>query len=354
MDNSDRIHYNSLDGLRGFAFLVVLASHLSNVHGLFFSGIGHEGVWLFFILSAFLLSDYFIRNPGRVKSLYEWANYLFRRFLRIIPLFVIALFVYYLAGAISLQDVYMSLYFSYAYGHLWTIPVEFTFYLLLPILLLFIIYALREKPVPVLVSLLFFVGIIEFFYPESGMLPNSINMLYYLPVFLYGITVCIVNNQLRIMISDRYTLFFDMTGILLLLLSALTIPFVWSYLFYPVSYDYFVNMYVILGVIWAALLLSVINGKLLKRIFENKYLRWTGLISYNAYLFHILVINIVINMISNNDLIFIPLSIIIIFLSSSVIYILIEAPLSKIKLKDVIVIGNTMMHRLLNINYGHS
>ena len=51
----------SLDGLRGFAVLLVLLSHMSLVGinlvpGLDFAGIGKAGVYLFFVLSAFLLT----------------------------------------------------------------------------------------------------------------------------------------------------------------------------------------------------------------------------------------------------------------------------------------------------------
>jgi peptidoglycan/LPS O-acetylase OafA/YrhL len=51
-----KIHFSALNGLRGFAVLIVFFSHISNdnMHifpNLDFSGIGKSGVYLFFILS---------------------------------------------------------------------------------------------------------------------------------------------------------------------------------------------------------------------------------------------------------------------------------------------------------------
>ena len=59
-------HLNALDGLRGLAVLVVLASHFSSA-GLFprpaLHGVGKSGVYLFFVLSAFLLVRNLLRLP---------------------------------------------------------------------------------------------------------------------------------------------------------------------------------------------------------------------------------------------------------------------------------------------------
>ena len=53
-------HFKALDGLRGFAVLLVLLSHTSNgkaymLPGFNFSSMGKVGVYLFFVLSAYLL-----------------------------------------------------------------------------------------------------------------------------------------------------------------------------------------------------------------------------------------------------------------------------------------------------------
>ena len=60
--------YPCLDGVRGMAIALVLMSHICDrTHGIFL-GLGQFGVWLFFVLSAFLLSLYFYERPNRLSS----------------------------------------------------------------------------------------------------------------------------------------------------------------------------------------------------------------------------------------------------------------------------------------------
>jgi len=67
-----RLHEDALDGMRGVAALLVVASHLSHVRmhlmpGLDLAGIGKPGVYLFFVLSAFLLPRQLLsRTPAEL------------------------------------------------------------------------------------------------------------------------------------------------------------------------------------------------------------------------------------------------------------------------------------------------
>src|SRR5690606_5151094 len=90
-------HMAALDGLRGLALLLVVASHGSNmglhfVPGVDMSGTGKTGVWLFFVLSAFLLMHQFLQldAQGRLDA-GEWWRYAWRRVLRIYPLYTVFL-----------------------------------------------------------------------------------------------------------------------------------------------------------------------------------------------------------------------------------------------------------------------
>lgn len=68
MENSKKVnHLPALDGIRGFAAILVLLSHASLggmmfLPGLDFGGVGKYGVFVFFVLSAFLLSLQFLRS----------------------------------------------------------------------------------------------------------------------------------------------------------------------------------------------------------------------------------------------------------------------------------------------------
>ena len=144
--------YPELDSLRGVAIFLVVAFH---GYSAFFGALkapispklslaliqgGHTGVTLFFVLSAFLLGMPFIKasiqNTGRlnVKNFYK------RRFLRIAPLYVVAVLV----ATVATKDVEAgarALVFwakgaeMYPYSAVWwSLGVEVQFYFLLPLI----------------------------------------------------------------------------------------------------------------------------------------------------------------------------------------------------------------------------
>ena len=93
-------HIIALDGLRGFAVLMVLLAHAYdrgispfadyiNLKGSYF---GVHGVFIFFVLSAYLLTKQFLDSDATDKNFIKFTGeYFYRRFLRIYPLFVISL-----------------------------------------------------------------------------------------------------------------------------------------------------------------------------------------------------------------------------------------------------------------------
>lgn len=121
----------ALDGLRGYAALLVLADHTMG----WFRGVGTSGVYIFFALSGFLLARPYIREPQRAWSLRELSAYLLRRFTRILPMYWTYLFVVF-ALTNRFDEALLHALFVAGSGHLWAIPQEILFYLLLPLLLL--------------------------------------------------------------------------------------------------------------------------------------------------------------------------------------------------------------------------
>ena len=92
--SDEKFQMDSLDGLRGFAALIVVFSHTSNA-GMFFiplldlRGVGKSGVFLFFLLSSFLLTLPLLRKKKEVLSLSVMSHYWQRRFFRIYPLYTL-------------------------------------------------------------------------------------------------------------------------------------------------------------------------------------------------------------------------------------------------------------------------
>ena len=90
-------HLDALDGLRGLAVLVVMASHWSNA-GVdllpwSMSGTGKSGVYLFYVLSAYLLTRLMLLRGARTGfgNTRLWGDYALRRVLRIWPLYLVVL-----------------------------------------------------------------------------------------------------------------------------------------------------------------------------------------------------------------------------------------------------------------------
>jgi peptidoglycan/LPS O-acetylase OafA/YrhL len=91
----------ALDGVRGFAVLIVFLSHSSGrelypAEFLKLQGIGHVGVYLFFVLSSWLLTT-IVLNEIEETGTVRLKSYFLRRGFRIVPLYfcvIIAVYAY--------------------------------------------------------------------------------------------------------------------------------------------------------------------------------------------------------------------------------------------------------------------
>ncbi len=156
-----RMHLQALDILRGMSALAVFTSHFVQqfLHpdqmgwaGEALELFGVVGVAVFFVLSGFLIHTGGLRERERMGQ-QDWAQYARRRFLRIVPAYVLALGVYALASQ-HLQSNMISqatwlgfgshLFFvsSFVPGEyqsinaiFWTVVVELHFYAMYPLLL---------------------------------------------------------------------------------------------------------------------------------------------------------------------------------------------------------------------------
>ncbi len=147
-----------LDGLRGFAVLLVLLYHTHVLNA------GWVGVPIFFVLSGFLITGILIREKEAPLSTFL-KNFYGRRFLRIFPpyyafLMVLAFAkpcVHAMSGvtgdlpwALSYtSDFYLATRFAHpsvVTSHLWSLSVEEQFYLVWPV----VIYCLPARFLPAL------------------------------------------------------------------------------------------------------------------------------------------------------------------------------------------------------------
>lgn len=201
-DNTSRYYRPQLDWLRFIAFLMVFAFHAkpagpltiaqTSVPGTMLDYLwkplawaGSHGVDIFFVLSAFLITELLLREKAQHGAVHIRSFYV-RRILRIWPLyFVFALIVFPLDFYVFRGDsLYYAMLLAFignwynvcwggfftSTGHLWTVSVEEQFYLVWPHLAQFFsVRAFRRLLVNLLViSALYRFATIYLLWPDAS------------------------------------------------------------------------------------------------------------------------------------------------------------------------------------------
>lgn len=337
-------HFKALDGLRGIAVVLVVLSHSSNnkifIHETIdFHAVGKVGVYLFFVLSAYLLDRQIaLAFMTKKSSVGYWKNYFIRRFLRIYPLFVIALILHglsNLAGITTVIDrvIDIPLHMALLRGEsiFWSIPVEFKYYLISPLIMWFCHKFLKWNAISL--ALVFILFLFTSIAIEVVFELPRVSTFKYFPIFIIGTVLSIYEllfkNYFQKKIKPRV---FNSLGLIAFAIILITIPFYFEKLFgvkvnFQASIFYFPY-----AVLWGIILLSAKYGKgLIKYFLELKFLRFIGVISFSLYLFHMLVLNVVKQAeIPNQFKFYVFFITSIVFATLS--YVIIERPLSKIKI----------------------
>ncbi len=340
--NNKANHFKPLDGLRGLAVLIVMLSHSSNTGLLFHEhlnlhGTGKAGVYLFFILSAYLLDRQIAQAFLNKKvSLRYWLNYFWRRFIRIYPLFLVALVSYYILNSIgyfptkieAFSDIPQHLFLIEGKTIFWSIPVEFKYYFISPVIMWCCHKYLKWSYLKIFLFVLMLV-LTTLLLASKGKLSN-ISTLKYAPIFLSGTFLSVYELLNHVSFKKLNNRLFDILGITSLILIFMSFPYYSTLLGFELKFHK-PPFYLLYMLLWSILLLSSKRSDgFIKSILCFKPLRFLGTISYSLYLFHMLVIPFVkrINIIPSDFQIYLFFLVSIIF--SSISYLLIELPLSKI------------------------
>lgn len=370
--SNQKLYVHSLDGLRGLAVLAVFLSHatLSGFRPVPFintAGIGKMGVFLFFILSSFLLTYPFLIKQEKAFEKNALINFSYRRFFRIYPLFVL-----YLGGALASSYLLYSvvgrpdtgvpfyltpveflkhLLLQQGKGVTWSILVEFRYYFVLPILAYLYAVIFRGHFWKSLLCTVGLVAVSQWVLPQSESLNNDTRLLAYAPVMLTGTMLAVFqyNYKTRWTIPTWVPKTQEVLGWTALVLLILTVPSVWYAVFGGESvctnsstftdfmnadcHKLFHHRFIETSLLWGLVLLGAVNGQgWLQKLFEWKPLRYLGWISFSFYLWHPCVLMVVRN---------IPLSIpteilfwLILGLTTGISHLsyrLIEVPSSKLK-----------------------
>lgn len=180
---STGVKYKILDGIRGIAALMVLCEHVG-----IFPGIGRVGVYLFFTLSGFLLSIPFIYQKHDENLILYLKTYTLRRVMRIVPMYYFLITLFYLFRG---KEYTALRHYLFLQGdiHLWTIPQEMLFYLLLPGIILACQFISRKNNMITAFLLLGIIFLSNMFLTKEvfSLFVYNNNMRFLLGIFLSGV-----------------------------------------------------------------------------------------------------------------------------------------------------------------------
>lgn len=326
--SENKLFYPALDGLRAFAVLLVFFEHYGLVQHPALNW-GWIGVDLFFVLSGFLITGilYDTRNTG-----HRFRNFYARRTLRIFPLYYgvllfgvlltpvfhwlwnpawILWFVYlgnyarflwihsplFPAGALEhlVPQVHTRLLPALYLGHFWSLCVEEQFYLVWPFAVFLIRDRVRLRNTCVVVCCLALLARIVCVLTVSPVYLQS-ELLYRLTplrvdALLLGglVALCLRGPEgQRMLRLARPMLYFELAGIALW--ELLYRLFSSSHTFYhpSTSNPYLSTIgFTLIDLLAATLIVVLLRpGGVLFRLFNLKWPRQLGQISYGFYVFH--------------------------------------------------------------------
>lgn len=301
-------HYPAIDGLRGFACLLVVWFHASffanainpDVPKLYYnlSLLGQAGVDLFFVLSGFLITG-ILMDTAREKNVLK--KFYIRRSLRIFPLYygflsIFAICVVLFVGVHELKDLIPYLFYlqnlselhrldTYQYlNHTWSLAVEEQFYLIWPVMFL----ALYKKSVKAAIilcvtafvlSLILRYAMIEAGYPKLA----YTFVLSHLDGLTIGAFLSIIWRHYACILSQ----YKDILKIVIAILFFLSI------LNFLTAEDVGILIVgvqaTIMSLLFGCVLVLIITGKNdapINKMFSSRMLRHMGKISYGLYVFH--------------------------------------------------------------------
>ncbi|MEZ5015750.1 MAG: acyltransferase [Flavipsychrobacter sp.] len=318
---SGRRHFYTFDALRFFAFFKVFLLHLPIVAFPWFNYLkagGGIGVQFFFVLSGFLISYIILEEQKRTGTLHL-KNFFVRRVLRIWPLYYLMVLVayitpYILNNVLHLSSsstgyepqLWVSLTFLENYkmmitgthanasplSVMWSLCIEEHFYIIWGLALYFLKLkgAMRLIVVSLLVGVLSRVVYVWLGIPTSDVFTN-------IDLFALGA----LPAYYLIKYPERTEAFVDKISRkvkLLYVFSLLIIVTICSQ--YNEDKD-FILLTSLLGVLFAGLILLTLGKKNALRVSDKTVLSKLGIYTYGLYLYHTLVINLLLQIFKKYD-----------------------------------------------------
>ena len=342
-----------IDGLRALAVLLVFCFHLK-IPG--FEG-GFIGVDIFFVISGYLITSIYFSETKKNKK-FDFINYLKKRIFRLLPalVFVIlsSLIISYLILSpfdlmdVSKSSIYSLLFLSNIFFlsessywsnlneykifiHTWSLGIEMSFYLLMPIFLFTINKLSNSRKILVSLSVVILSFIIILYFISKGPTIEStyfggffygkeiLDILFYLIPFrffefIFGSIIFFIP---KIKINAVKKQIYFLLGIILIFLTTFLIS----------PNNLYQSIIVSLALIGSSIIIYFRDARIVNKIFDNKVIIFVGLISYSLYLVHWPIISFFKYIFIEELTVYLKLIIILLsFLASSLIYKYVEIP----------------------------
>lgn len=331
------IHFKGLNALRFFAAYFVVLHHAEQIrfkYGLFnlnaytFFNNGGIAVIFFFVLSGFLISYLLLKEQHFTKKI-SVKNFYIKRVLRIWPLYYLLVFIGLVAIPFLIQKIgydyempyrfkdvilYFVLFCPFSvnmlFGHhllepLWSIGVEEIFYLIwAPVFkflkkhILFILFGI------ILLKLL--ISTTLYYLDINNVFSQTINVLKFEAMAIGRLgAYYIFNRKKEIDESMFFSKPVQIVFIIYLLLRLTCVQFLTdNTLFFRILYETpILSSYLLMfSFIWLIINISLNKNSVIK--LENKTLNYFGEISYGIYMYHMIIIFMLILFLKNflNDL----------------------------------------------------
>lgn len=303
------------DSLRGWAAFFVVGVHCNSI-----IPFGWIGLLSFYVLSGYLVTRSW---QGVTREGLGAGSYFYRRVLRIFPLYYFYLGLLFLLASLGtlprLWDVFPSLLFGYFswmktlnlesgsffYSHLWSLSVEFQFYLMLPLFFLLIPkrWQVRALWGLVLVTPVLRVGMYALalhwgFVPWEAAVSVYGFALNYLDAFALGMLLAVSPGVSSRGAFRRLCFYTAGLATVLFCFSLLVSPprdwvLSWGFPLLMVDYFQWAWGYSLLHLFFYFLIGWLITGPRLPFLFDNVVTRYLGEISYGIYVYHLGVVSLV-------------------------------------------------------------